>query len=174
MPEQLDLSEAVEQVSPQKSTLPEQRHEQEITLVTVAKCPLCGMGHGDQPVTAYELPHPSYSHWYHCNIGNGPVGVLALTDRGPVVDNSLLEKVREFTLSGRWLMIAAWCPPGKGEPAWFWRTANFPNIIFDNCMKTISEDFKSKTSGPPPATLTEADVDDSTPALFEQAAREVS
>ena len=173
MQDQLDLSEAVEQGPPQKSTLPEQRHEQEITRVTVAKCPLCGMGHGDINVTAYQLPHPSYSHWYSCPVANGPVGVLALTDRGPVVDNSLLEKVREFTLSGRWLMIAVWCPPNKGEPSWTWRTANFPNIIFDSCMKTISDDFHRVTDPPPQVVLQEADVDDTTPALFEAAAREV-
>lgn len=151
-----------------ESPSPEPQHTQAISRVTVDDCPLCRLGHENIEVTAYGLPHPSFSHWYFCPVADAPVGVLALCDKGPVVPGSLLEMVRKVVLTNRWMVVFMYCEPGNPEVTKYWQTSHFPSIVFDDSIAWVSKNFHDKTDGPAPSPLQEAVVDDSIAPLFEQ------
>ncbi len=181
MTETPDLTEVLEEERPEERFVPSDEKPTPpprgvpcISRVTIDCCPLCHMEHQDQPVTAYELPHPSFSHWFHCPIGNGPVGVLALADRGPVVDTQLLETVRKMVLTNRWMFIGIFCEDGQPVPTKAWQTCRFPGVVFDDCLRWISEDFHKKVDPPTQTALAEVEVNDEVPPLFAQAAGDVS
>ncbi len=181
MSETPDLTEALEEERPEdhfvpsdEKPTPEPQRSPVISRVDVLCCPLCRMEHLAIDVKEYQLPHPSFTHYYWCPIADAPLGVLATVDRGPVIDHGLLETIRKMVMTNRWMFIGFFCEEGQPVVTKTWVTNRFPNVVFDEAMKWTSDDFHAKTDGPMQIALAEVEVNDEVPPLFAQAAGDVS